>query len=133
VAVALILVALVALHLLALHEVGSNNPDGVEIKKNKDANGIPVAGVPFHPYYVIHDLIGIAVFLALFIFVVFFVPELGGIFLEAPNFEQANSLKTPEHIAPVWYFTPFYSVLRAVPDKLMGFLAFGASVVILFF
>lgn len=132
VAVPLILVALVALHLLALHEVGSNNPDGVEIKKNKDANGVPVDGIPFHPYYVIHDLKGIAVFLAGFIAVIFFMPEVGGIFLEAPNFEEANPLKTPAHIAPVWYFTPFYSVLRAVPDKLLGFIAFGASVVILF-
>lgn len=132
IAVPLILVALVVLHLLALHEVGSNNPDGVEIKKHKDENGVPLDGVPFHPYYVIHDLKGIAVFLAAFIFIVFFMPEVGGIFLEAPNFEQADSLKTPEHIAPVWYFTPFYSVLRAVPDKLLGFIAFGASVVILF-
>lgn len=132
VAVPLIIVALVVLHLLALHEVGSNNPDGVEIKKHKDADGVPLDGIPFFPYYVIHDLKGIAIFLAAFIAVVFFMPEVGGLFLEAPNFEQADNLKTPNHIAPVWYFTPFYSVLRAVPDKLLGFIAFGASVVILF-
>lgn len=133
VAVPLIIVALVVMHLLALHEVGSNNPDGVDIKKNKDANGIPVDGVAFHPYYTVHDIVGIVVFLMFFSLVIFFMPEMGGFFLEHPNFEQANALKTPEHIAPVWYFTPFYSVLRAVPDKLMGFIAFGGSVVILFF
>lgn len=132
VAVPIILLALVVLHLLALHEVGSNNPDGVEIKKNKDKNGVPLDGVAFHPYYTIHDLTGIAVFLVFFVLVIFFMPEMGGLFLEHPNFEQANPLKTPAHIAPVWYFTPFYSVLRAVPDKLYGFIAFGSSVVILF-
>lgn len=132
VALPIILIALVVLHLLALHEVGSNNPDGVEIKKNKDANGIPLDGVAFHPYYTVHDLTAIAVFLFVFCGIVFFMPEMGGYFLEHANFEIANGLKTPEHIAPVWYFTPFYSVLRAVPDKLMGFMAFGASVAILF-
>ena len=132
VALPIVLLGLVVLHLLALHEVGSNNPDGVDIKKHKDANGIPLDGVPFHPYYSVHDLQAIAVFLAAFVGVVFFAPEMGGYFLEYANFEIANSLKTPEHIAPVWYFTPFYSVLRAVPDKLLGFIAFAASVAILF-
>jgi ubiquinol-cytochrome c reductase cytochrome b subunit len=132
VALPIVLLALVVLHLLALHEVGSNNPDGVDIKKHKDEKGIPLDGVAFHPYYTVHDLQAIAVFLAAFSAIVFFAPEMGGYFIEKPNFEIANSLKTPEHIAPVWYFTPFYSVLRAVPDKLLGFIAFASSVAILF-
>lgn len=132
VAVPIIILALVVLHLLALHEVGSNNPDGVEIKKNKDKNGIPLDGVAFHPYYTVHDIVGVVVFLMAFCSVVFIFPEMGGYFLEYANFEQANPLKTPAHIAPVWYFTPFYSILRAVPDKLLGFIAFGSSVAILF-
>ncbi|MAK44757.1 MAG: ubiquinol-cytochrome C reductase [Spongiibacter sp.] len=132
VALPIILLALVVLHILALHEVGSNNPDGVEIKKNKDENGIPLDGVAFHPYYTVHDLTAVAVFLFVFCSIIFFMPEMGGYFIEFANFEIANGLKTPEHIAPVWYFTPFYSVLRAVPDKLWGFVAFGASVAILF-
>ena len=132
VAVPIILLALVVLHLLALHEVGSNNPDGVDIKKHKDENGVPLDGVAFHPYYTVHDIVGIVVFLMAFCAVIFFFPEMGGYFLEHANFEEANPLKTPEHIAPVWYFTPFYSVLRAVPDKLLGFIAFGSSVAILF-
>jgi ubiquinol-cytochrome c reductase cytochrome b subunit len=132
VAVPIIILALVVLHLLALHEVGSNNPDGVEIKKNKDKNGVPLDGVAFHPYYTVHDIVSIVVFLMVFCSVIFFFPEMGGYFLEYANFEQANSLKTPAHIAPVWYFTPFYSILRAVPDKLLGFIAFGSSVAILF-
>lgn len=141
VALPIVLLALVVLHLLALHEVGSNNPDGVEIKKNKDENGIPVDGVPFHPYYTVHDLVGITVFLFAFLGVVFFAPELNGYFLEFANFEEANNLKTPEHIAPVWYFTPFYAILRAVTfdlggvftSKFLGFLAMVAAIVILFF
>ena len=132
VAVPIILLVLVVLHILALHEVGSNNPDGVEIKKKKDKNGIPLDGVPFHPYYTVHDLVGIGVFLVVFCFILFFLPEMGGFFLEYANFQEANGLKTPDHIAPVWYFTPFYSVLRAIPDKLLGFIAFAASVAILF-
>ncbi|WP_019530951.1 ubiquinol-cytochrome c reductase [Dasania marina] len=132
VALPIVLLGLVVLHLLALHEVGSNNPDGVDIKKNKDENGIPKDGIPFHPYYTVHDLPAVAVFCFAFALVIFFAPEMGGYFLEHANFEIANGLKTPEHIAPVWYFTPFYSVLRAVPDKLLGFIAFGASVAILF-
>ncbi len=132
VALPIVLLALVVLHLLALHEVGSNNPDGVEIKKHKDENGVPLDGVAFHPYYTVHDLQAVAVFLFIFCSIIFFLPEMGGYFIEFANFEIANGLKTPEHIAPVWYFTPFYSVLRAVPDKLLGFVAFAASVAILF-
>ena len=133
VVIPIILIALVALHLLALHEVGSNNPDGVEIKKHKDKNGIPLDGVAFHPYYTVHDIVGVVGFLMIFVAIIFFAPEMGGFFLEHPNFEEANALKTPEHIAPVWYYTPFYSVLRAIPDKLLGFIAFGSSVVVIAF
>lgn len=132
VALPIVLLALVVLHLLALHEVGSNNPDGVEIKKNKGEDGVPLDGVAFHPYYTVHDLQAVGVFLFIFCGVIFFLPEMGGYFLEHANFEEANNLKTPAHIAPVWYFTPFYSVLRAVPDKLWGFIAFAASVAIPF-
>jgi ubiquinol-cytochrome c reductase cytochrome b subunit len=132
IAVPIVLLALVVLHILALHEVGSNNPDGVDIKKHKDENGVPLDGIPFHPYYTVKDIVGVVVFLFVFCFVVFFMPEFGGYFLERPNFEQANGLKTPEHIAPVWYFTPFYAILRAVPDKLMGVIAMGASIALLF-
>ena len=116
VALPIVLLALVVLHILALHEVGSNNPDGVEIKKHKDENGIPLDGIKFHPYYSVHDIQGIAVFLFFFCGIIFFA-EMGGYFLELANFEEANALKTPAHIAPVWYYTPYYSVLRAVhPD-----------------
>ncbi|MDY0248959.1 MAG: cytochrome bc complex cytochrome b subunit [Pseudomonas sp.] len=132
VAVPIVLLALVVLHILALHEVGSNNPDGVDIKKHKDENGIPLDGIPFHPYYTVKDIVGVIVFLFVFCFIVFFFPEMGGYFLEKPNFEQANALKTPAHIAPVWYFTPFYAILRAVPDKLMGVVAMGGSIAVLF-
>ncbi len=132
VALPIILLALVVLHLLALHEVGSNNPDGVDIKKHKDKTGVPLDGVAFHPYYTVHDLQAIGVFLFIFCGIIFFMPEMGGYFLEFANFEQADNLKTPAHIAPVWYFTPFYSVLRAVPDKFWGFIAFAASVAIPF-
>ena len=132
VAVPFALVFLVIAHILALHEVGSNNPDGIEIKENKDAKGIPRDGIPFHPYYTVKDIMGVAVFLAAFAAVVFFAPEMGGYFLEHANFEPANSLKTPEHIAPVWYFTPFYAILRAVPDKLLGVLMMGSAIVMLF-
>jgi ubiquinol-cytochrome c reductase cytochrome b subunit len=132
VALPIILLALVVLHLLALHEVGSNNPDGVDIKKHKDDKGIPLDGVAFHPYYTVHDLQAIAVFLFVFCTIMFFFPEMGGYFLEYPNFEEANSLKTPDHIAPTWYFTPFYSVLRAIPDKFWGFVAFAGAVAIPF-
>jgi len=139
VAIPIVLLALVVMHILALHEVGSNNPDGVEIKKNKDENGIPRDGVPFHPFYTVHDLVGITVFLFVFCFIMFFMPEMGGFFLEHANFEEANNLKTPLHIAPVWYFTPYYAVLRAVTmpigpltAKFLGFGAMAAAIAILF-
>ena len=128
----LILCALVFIHLVALHHVGSNNPDGVDIKKTKDANGKPLDGIPFHPYYTVHDLVGIVVFLAVFVTVIFFFPDGGGYFLEKPNFEPANPMKTPAHIAPVWYYTPFYAILRAVPSKLGGVIAMGGAIAILF-
>jgi ubiquinol-cytochrome c reductase cytochrome b subunit len=133
VALPLALLAVVVLHLLALHEVGSNNPDGVEIKRNKGPDGTPRDGIPFHPYYTVKDLMGAAVCLFLFAFVLFLVPEFGGWFLEAANFEPADPLKTPEHILPVWYFTPYYAILRAIPDKLTGVIAMGAAVAIFLF
>lgn len=132
IALPLVLVVLVFLHLIALHEVGSNNPDGVEIKKNKDENGWPVDAIPFHPYYTVKDIMGVAGFLIVFCYVLFFMPEGGGYFLEKPNFEAANPMKTPEHIAPVWYFTPFYAILRAIPDKLVGVIGMGLSIAVLF-
>ncbi len=132
VALPIVVLGLVVLHILALHEVGSNNPDGVDIKKYKDENGNPLDGIPFHPYYTVKDLLGVVVFLFIFCSVVFFFPEMGGYFLEKSNFEQANALKTPEHIAPVWYFTPFYAILRAIPDKLLGVMAMGAAIAVLF-
>ena len=132
VAIPIILIALVVMHIIALHDVGSNNPDGVSIKKYKDAEGKPIDGLPFFPYFVIHDLVPIVVFLFVFCGILFFMPEMGGFFLEYANFEIANGLKTPEHIAPVWYFTPFYSMLRAVPDKLGGFIVMAAAIAILY-
>ncbi len=140
IAVPLILIGLVAAHIVALHEVGSNNPDGVEIKKKKDARGIPLDGIPFHPYYTVKDIVGVVGFLIVFSFIVFFAPEGGGYFLEFNNFIPADPLKTPPHIAPVWYFTPFYSILRAVTyplfgidAKFWGVVAMGAAVVIIAF
>lgn len=115
IALPLILVILVFLHIVALHTVGSNNPDGIEIKKNKDKNGIPKDGIPFHPYYSVKDIVGVVVFLMIFSAIVFFAPAMNGYFLESANFVEANPLKTPSHIAPLWYLTPFYSVLRAIP------------------
>ena len=132
VAIPIILIALVLMHIIALHDVGSNNPDGVSIKKYKDEEGNPIDGLPFFPYFVIHDLVPIVVFLLVFCTILFFMPEMGGYFLEYANFEIANGLKTPEHIAPVWYFTPFYSMLRAVPDKLGGFIVMAAAIAILY-
>ncbi len=132
VALPFVLVGLVVAHLMALHEVGSNNPDGIDIKENKDENGVPRDGIAFHPYYTVKDLFGVSIFLTLFLGVVFFLPDAGGYFLEKPNFEEANPAVTPEHIAPVWYFTPFYAMLRAVPDKLGGVIVMFAAVLILF-
>ncbi len=132
-----ILSALVFVHIVALHKVGSNNPDGIEIKKNKDENGIPKDGIPFHPYYTVKDIAGVAGFLFVFAAVIFFAPDMGGYFLEHPNFEPANPLKTPPHIAPVWYFTPFYAILRAVPSvagsAFPGVIAMFGSILIMFF
>jgi ubiquinol-cytochrome c reductase cytochrome b subunit len=133
IALPLALLGLVLMHLVALRENGSNNPDGIEIKANKDENGLPVDGIPFHPYYTVKDIFGVAMFLLLFAFVLFFWPEAGGLFLEHDNFIPANPLVTPEHIKPVWYFTPYYAILKAVPDKLMGVILMGLSVVVLFF
>jgi len=133
IALPFVLVFLVIAHILALHEVGSNNPDGVEIKKNKGADGIPLDGIPFHPYYSVKDIVGVVVFLFFFSIVMFYFPDGGGYLLEHANFIAADPLKTPEHIAPVWYFTPFYAILRAVPDKLMGVGTMGAAIVVLFF
>ncbi|MFG0832335.1 MULTISPECIES: cytochrome b [Aeromonas] len=132
IALPLVLVLLVAMHILALHEVGSNNPDGIDIKKHKDENGWPLDAVAFHPYFTVKDMIGVAGFLFFFCAIIFFKPDMWGYFLEKPNFEVANGLKTPEHIAPVWYFTPFYAILRAVPDKLLGVIMMGLSIVVLF-
>ena len=132
IAVPIVLLALVVMHLLALHEVGSNNPEGVDIKKHKDENGVPLDGVPFHPYYTVKDVVGVGVFMFLFLFVVFFYPEVDGWFLEQNNFIPANPLKTPPHIAPLWYFTPFYAILRAVPDKFGGVVAMGAAICVMF-
>jgi len=137
IALPLILVVLVFLHIVALHTVGSNNPDGIEIKKNKDKDGIPKDGIPFHPYFTVKDSMGAVAFLWIFCAVVFYAPGLNGYFLEHANFIEANPLQTPEHIAPLWYLTPFYSVLRAVPpmfgSQFPGVLAMGASLLILFF
>ncbi|WP_333607134.1 cytochrome b [Arsukibacterium sp.] len=148
IALPLVLVILVFLHIMALHEVGSNNPDGVDIKRDNDGSvelteadkkfqfhphfskggkKVIVDAIPFHPYYTVKDIMGAAVFLFIFAWVIFFWPEGGGFFLERPNFEPANPLKTPDHIAPVWYFTPFYAILAAIPQKLVGAIAmFGA-------
>jgi ubiquinol-cytochrome c reductase cytochrome b subunit len=126
----LALIGLIFVHIVALHEVGSNNPDGIDIKKHKDENGKPLDGVAFHPYHTSKDLVGIIVFLMIFSAVVFFAPDMGGMFLEHANFEPANMTATPEHIAPVWYYTPYYAILRAVPDKLWGFILFAMAVVL---
>ena len=132
IAVPLMLAALIYIHIIALHQVGSNNPDGIDIKQHKNERGQPLDGIPFHPYYTVKDLVGLVVFLIIFCSVVFFMPEMYGYFLEKPNFEAANALKTPEHIAPVWYFTPYYAMLRAIPDKLMGTMVMFAAIMILF-
>jgi len=130
IALPLALIALIFVHIVALHEVGSNNPDGIEIKDHKNEDGIPVDGVAFHPYHTSKDLVAIIAFLMVFSVVVFFAPDMGGYFLEYANFEKANPSATPEHIAPVWYFTPYYAILRAVPDKLGGAIAMGLSVLL---
>jgi len=128
IAIPLVLLGLVVAHLIALHETGSNNPQGVEIKKHKDARGIPLDGIPFHPYYTVKDAYGAMVFLAVFSIILFFAPEMGGYFLEFNNFIPADPLKTPQHIAPVWYFTPYYSILRATTDSIMWIVAIGVAI-----
>ena len=137
IAVPLILLVLVVMHIIALHEVGSSNPDGVEIKKKKGADGKPLDGIPFHPYYSVKDIVGVVVFLIGFSIFMFFAPEGGGLLLEHDNFVPADPLKTPEHIKPLWYFTPFYAILRAIPpmfgSQFPGVLAMGAAIVVLFF
>ena len=136
-AVPLVILLLVALHIFALHEVGSNNPEGVEIKKgpkgNRWSDMAPTDGVPFHPYYTVKDLFYTSFFLLICAFILFYEPTLGGLFLEYDNFLEANPMVTPQHIKPVWYFTPYYAMLRAVPDKLFGVMAMGGAVIILFF
>jgi len=137
IAVPLVLIMLIVAHIIALHEVGSNNPDGVDIKKHKGSDGIPLDGIPFHPYYTVKDIMGVVVFLMIFFAIVFFAPTLGGLLIEAPNFEPANPLKTPDHIAPVWYFTPFYAMLRAIPpmfaSQFPGVIVMGGAIVVMFF
>jgi ubiquinol-cytochrome c reductase cytochrome b subunit len=133
VAIPLVLIGLVVAHLMALHEVGSNNPDGIEIKKHKDPKThIPLDGIGFHPYYTVKDLFGVGMFLILAAAVVFWLPDFFGYFLEKPNFEPANPMVTPEHIAPVWYYTPYYAMLRAVPSKLGGAMVMAAAILIMF-
>ena len=137
IALPLVLLGLVAAHILALHEVGSNNPDGIDIKKNKDPKtGIPLDGIAFHPYYTVKDIVGVVVFLMIFTAIVFFMPEMGGYFLEYNNFVPADPLKTPAHIAPVWYFTPYYSILRAIPplfgSQFPGVIGMGGATMIFF-
>ncbi|QOW22806.1 cytochrome b [Novilysobacter avium] len=136
IALPLVLLLLVVLHLGALHEVGSNNPDGVDIKKGPKGNrwdaNKPADGIPFHPYYTVHDLVGIGFFLMVAAFIIFFAPAFGGWFLEHDNFVEANRLVTPEHIKPVWYYTPFYAMLRVIPDKLGGVMVMFGAIAILF-
>ena len=133
IALPLVILLLVVLHLGALHEVGSNNPDGVDIKKVKDkATGKPLDGIPFHPYYTVKDLVGVGFFLIIASFILFFAPTFGDLFLEFDNFNEADPLVTPAHIKPVWYFTPYYAMLRAVPGKLLGVIVMGAATLIFF-
>lgn len=132
VAIPLLLIGLVWAHIIALHQVGSNNPEGIEIKKRKNAQGNPIDGIPFHPYYTVKDIWGIAVFLLVFALVLFFIPDGFGYFLEPENFIPANTLQTPVHIAPVWYLTPYYAMLRAIPNKLLGVVAMASAIAILF-
>lgn len=132
-AIPMTIIILVLLHLSALRRVGSNNPDGVEIKHSLDANGSPLDGIPFHPYYTVKDFLALLIFLFLFVAIIFYFPSMGGYFLEPDNYIPANILKTPEHIAPAWYLAPFYAILRAIPDKLVGIIALFFSILLLFF
>lgn len=132
IAIPLFIAVLIFVHLVALHHVGSNNPDGIDIKKHKDKNGHPLDGIPFHPYYTVKDIVGVVVFLFVFSLVVFFTPKLGGLFIEPDNFILANPLKTPAEISPVWYMTPFYAMLRAIPNKFFGLVTMAAAIAIMF-
>ncbi|HVE43573.1 MAG TPA: cytochrome bc complex cytochrome b subunit [Gammaproteobacteria bacterium] len=132
IAIPLLLAVMVFVHLVALHHVGSNNPDGIDIKKKKDSNGVPLDGIPFHPYYTVKDLFGLAVFFIVFCYILFFVPTMGGLFLEPDNSVMANPMLTPPEISPVWYMTPFYAMLRAVPNKLMGVMTMAGAIAIMF-
>lgn len=132
IAIPLLLCVFIFVHLVALHQVGSNNPDGIEIKDKKNAEGIPLDGIPFHPYYTVKDIVGVVVFLFVFCLVVFFTPKMGGLFLEPDNFVPANPMVTPNEIAPVWYMTPFYAMLRAVPNKFLGLVTMAAGIAIMF-
>lgn len=132
IAVPLLLVVMIFVHLVSLHHVGSNNPDGIDIKKKKDQNGVPLDGIPFHPYYTVKDLVGIAVFLFIFCYILFFMPKMGGLFIEADNFLPANPLQTPAEISPVWYMTPFYAMLRAVPNKFFGLVTMASAIALMF-
>jgi ubiquinol-cytochrome c reductase cytochrome b subunit len=133
IAIPLLIMGLVYLHLVALHQVGSNNPEGIDIKQQLNEEGHPLDGIPFHPYYTLKDLVGIVLFLMAFFSVVFFAPDMGGYFLEGANFSPANPMVTPDHIAPVWYLTPFYAMLRAVPDKLFGVCTMASAIILLLF
>lgn len=132
IAIPLILAITIFVHLVALHHVGSNNPDGIDIKKYKDKNGVPLDGIPFHPYYTIKDLVGVVVFLFVFCSILFFAPKFGGLFIEPDNFLKANPLQTPPEISPVWYMTPFYAMLRAVPNKLLGVCVMAGAIALMF-
>jgi ubiquinol-cytochrome c reductase cytochrome b subunit len=132
IAIPLLLAVLIFMHLVALHHVGSNNPDGIDIKKHKNKDGIPLDGIPFHPYYTVKDLVGVVVFLFIFSSIMFFSPQMGGLFLEPDNYVLANPMVTPPEIAPVWYMTPFYAMLRAIPNKLMGVMTMAAGIAIMF-
>jgi len=132
VALPLMLIALVFMHLVALHEVGAGNPEGIDIEEHLDEDGVPLDSVPFFPYKVLNALVGIGVFMTVFSIIMFFFPEAGGYFIEKANFEEANPLSTPEHIAPVWYYSPYYAMLRAVPDKLGGLIVMAGAIAILF-
>lgn len=133
VGIPLLLLGLTFLHIVALHKVGSNNPEGIEITNHLDNQGKPLDGLPFHPYFTVKDFVAVLFFLIIYFSVVFFCPEMGGLFLEPDNFSPANQLVTPEHIQPVWYLSPFYAILRAIPDKLLGIIAMGMSILVLLF
>lgn len=132
IAIPLLLCVMIFVHLVALHHVGSNNPDGIDIKEKKNAKGIPLDGIAFHPYYTVKDLVGVGVFLMVFSYIMFFIPTMGGLFLEPDNFLAANPMVTPPEISPVWYMTPFYAMLRAVPQKFLGLVVMASAIALMF-